>query len=672
MYSFTAEPITNHYQGEFQDKFGLAKKKKLELRIEVQEQEDGCLLYMKGETSQTEPKFEAQLTIDPQEGVCAKLPLPECQGILAVYQHKCWWTRPAFPKSFGDIPANSQMILLKYPDHYVCILAVCSEVYRGDLEGAEDGILIRLSSNKHGMTSVDALAAAIACGQNPYECIERAGKNAAAALGHPEMLRKNRRFPELFKKFGWCSWDAFYHEVNEEGLLDKVKELKEKQVPVGWVLIDDGWLDADLDSQLLRGVDTDKSRFPHGLGTVVRRLKEEQIPYVGVWHAVMGYWNGLEKDSAADQFFAGTTETLPDGRIVPSTEPGKAFSFYDRWHQYLKSQCGIDFIKVDGQSSISIFHAGRESYGEASGGLQKGLNASAALHFDNAIINCMGMGAEDVWHRPSSMITRTSDDFVPNVEHGFREHAIQNAYGSLWSGLFYTGDWDMFFSEHPENRQNGILRAISGGPVYTSDKVGRTNPEMIRPLILEDGTILRCEDVGLPTVDSLFEDPTENGTILKIFNRKDDAWYIAAFNIRKDGEAADGKISMEDIPALSGGEYVVYDTQTRSCGPLSEKSAYSIHLEADEAVMYQILPKRTIQVYGIAGKYISGATVEKLSESPEEVCVRVLEKGDLICSADRKILVIRQDGQKVSAEREDSVQRIPGCRRGEIFQITLE
>ena len=230
----------------------------------------------------------------------------------------------------------------------------------------------------------------------------------------------------------------------------------------------------------------------------------------------------------------------------------------------------------------------------------------------------------------------------------------------------------MFFSEHPENRQNGILRAISGGPVYTSDKVGRTNPEMIRPLILEDGTILRCEEVGLPTVDSLFEDPTENGNILKIFNRKEDAWYIAAFNIRKDGEAADGRISMEDIPALSGGEYVVYDTQTRSCGPLSEKSAYSIHLEADEAVMYQILPERTIQVYGIAGKYISGATVEKLSESPEEVCVRVLEKGDLICSADRKILVIRQDGQKVSAEREDSVQRIPGCRRGEIFQITLE
>ena len=76
--------------------------------------------------------------------------------------------------------------------------------------------------------------------------------------------------------------------------------------------------------------------------------------------------------------------------------------------------------------------------------------------------------------------------------------------------------------------------------------------------------------------------------------------------------------------------------------------------------------------YGIAGKYISGATVEKLSESPEEVCVRVLEKGDLICSADRKILVIRQDGQKALAEQTGDVQMISGCRSGEILQITLE
>ena len=64
--------------------------------------------------------------------------------------------------------------------------------------------------------------------------------------------------------------------------------------------------------------------------------------------------------------------------------------------------------------------------------------------------------------------------------------------------------------------------------------------------------------------------------------------------------------------------------------------------------------------------------VTKMVACPEEACVRVLENGDLICSSDGELRVIRQDGQKVSAEREGSVQRIPVCRRGEIFRITME
>ena len=669
---FTAEPAADACAGQYQDRFGQQKEKHLNLQVEIQERENGYLMFLKGKTRQNEPKFELQADIDAHQGVCARINLPESDEILTVYQHKCWWTRPAFPKNFSGIPANSQMVLLKYQRQYVCLLAVCSEIYRGDLEGTNEGLLVRLSSNCHGLNTVDALAVSITFGENPYACIKMAGKNAVKELGHPEMLRENRKFPAVFEKLGWCSWDAFYHEVNEDGLLQKAKEWKEKQIPVGWALIDDGWLDADLNTQLLVGVDADRKRFPHGLGAAVGHLKREAgISYVGVWHAVMGYWNGLEKDSPADRFFAGTTETLPDGRIIPKTEEGSAFAFYDRWHQYLKSRCGIDFIKVDGQSSISIFYEGRESYGEASGGIQKGLNASAAMHFDNAIINCMGMGAEDVWHRPSSMITRTSDDFVPNVKHGFREHAIQNAYSSLWSGLFYAGDWDMFFSRHPENRQNGILRAISGGPVYTSDKVGQSDPAFIRPLILEDGTVLRCEGVGQPTADCLFKDPTEDGTILKIYNRKGEAWYVAAFNIRRDEKCAEGRIALTDIPELAGGRYLLYDEQKNCCAELSDGQTYRISLKPDEAAVYEIVPRSDIQIYGILGKYIIGGTVERISEVPGKVFVRILEEGNLICSSDRDIRANRTNGDMLTVQKKGSVQQILECRSGEMIEIRI-
>lgn len=215
----------------------------------------------------------------------------------------------------------------------------------------------------------------------------------------------------MFEYFGWCSWDAFYHEVSHKGIIEKMQELKDKRIPAKWVLIDDGWLDADYKKQVLKGLDADADKFPDGLGACIREIKQDyDVKQVGVWHAVMGYWNGLEKDSSAGRKLRDESRTLEDGRIVPDTEPGRAFAFYDTWHSYLKNSCDVDFVKVDGQSAISLFYAGRKEYGRASAGIQKGLNASAALHFNNRIINCMGMAGEDMWNRPSSAISRSSDD----------------------------------------------------------------------------------------------------------------------------------------------------------------------------------------------------------------------------------------------------------------------
>jgi hypothetical protein len=51
----------------------------------------------------------------------------------------------------------------------------------------------------------------------------------------------------------------------------------------------------------------------------------------------------------------------------------------------------------------------------------------------------------------------------------------------------------MWWSEHPESAiQSGVLRAISGSPIYVSDKIGRSNGEILKPLALSDGKILRC------------------------------------------------------------------------------------------------------------------------------------------------------------------------------------
>ena len=594
---------------------------KLHLKTLVKMEDQGCLLSFLGSMDKTEPVIEPQMQIDPEAGVFSDLSVPGDWKILSIYQHKCWWTRPAFPEKISAIPRKSQMVLLQCASLNVALLAICSDCYRTDMEGSDAGkygsaVRIKASSNKIGLREINAPVLAIAWGENPYDCIERAGRIGAEAVGHPEMLRKYKTYPPVFEKFGWCTWDAFYHSVSQPGIKEKLEEFRTKKIPAQWVLIDDGWSDADMDQQQLRGLDADKEKFPHGLKEAISEIKGKYgIENIGVWHSIMGYWNGLKKDSKAERLLSEFTRTLPDHRIVPAPDAEKAFGFYSKWHSHLKSDCGVDFIKVDEQSAVSIFNAGMESYGKASGEIHKGLDASAALYFHGALINCMGMAPEDLWHRPEAALTRTSDDFVPKVKHGFREHAVQNAYCSLWAGLFYYGDWDMFFSDHPENTQNAILRAISGGPIYTSDPVGKSDKSEIMPLIFHDGIVIRCDDTGIPTQDCLFQDPVQGSKILKIFNRKGNRYYIAAFNIREDEQEAELTISVRDIPALSGKQWLVYDPHMDICEAIADDVNFITSLKANEARMYELAPMGKTVVLGNPAKYIAGGCFEILEQT---------------------------------------------------------
>jgi hypothetical protein len=98
-------------------------------------------------------------------------------------------------------------------------------------------------------------------------------------------------------------------------------------------------------------------------------------------------------------------------------------------------------------------------------------------------------------------------------------HMVHCAYNSLWMGNFIHPDWDMFQSTHPCAEFHAASRAISGGPIYVSDAVGKHNFELLKSLVLPDGSVLRCQYYALPARDCLFEDPLHDGkTLLKIWN----------------------------------------------------------------------------------------------------------------------------------------------------------
>ncbi len=620
--------------------------------LKVHCKEDTALICPEGQINVQEPCFGPQKYYDAREGLTYELELSAVACATVVYQHKDWWVRPAFIRKLSELPNRTQMLLIRKAEAYFVLLSVCGEVCRTDMYGKdEDRLLIRMAPGAGNRNRLFDLSLVIAAGKDPYQCCERAAEEALLYLGRESMMRKRRNYPEMFEYFGWCSWDAFYHQVSHRGILEKMQEFQEKAVPVKWALIDDGWLSADYEEKTLTGLDARESQFSEGLGGCVRELKEKYgIDKVGVWHAVMGYWNGVKEGTPAHDALLAGLERLPDGRLLPAPSADKAFLFYDRWHAWLKHHCGIDFVKVDGQSAISLAYGGMKTYGEAGREIQKGLNASAALHFENRIINCMGMASEDMWNRPSSAVSRSSDDFVPNEKNGFREHVIQNGYNSLLQGQFYWGDWDMYYTVHRENRCHSMLRAVSGGPVYVSDKVGETDPAYIWPLIRKDGSIIRCDGVGMPTTDCLLEDPVTSGKPLKIWNRFAECYVVAAFSIHKEEERCEGVLRVQDIPELSDHKWLVYHWTGRKISPLEESCEVPVSLAFGEGELYLILPDRQVQLIGILEKYIGIGGIRRLWEEEDAVGVLVTEPGTFGFAAKRKPGQVLLNGRECAYE----------------------
>ncbi|KAJ6691020.1 hypothetical protein OIU74_015660 [Salix koriyanagi] len=414
-------------------------------------------------------------------------------------------------------------------------------------------------------------------GDDPFNLMKEAMKVVRVHLGTFKLLEEKTP-PGIVDKFGWCTWDAFYLTVHPQGIWDGVKGLVEGGCPPGLVLIDDGWQSISRDEdpvtkegmtaavdageqmpcRLLKFQENYKFRDyvglkssaamdanNRGMGAFIKDLREEfsTVDYVYVWHALCGYWGGVRPDVSGlppsqlvkpklSPGLAMTMEDLAVDKIVSSgvglVPPEMVDQMYEGIHSHLE-KVGIDGVKVD---VIHLLEMLCEDYGgrvDLAKAYYKALTASVRKHFKgNGVIasmeHCndfMFLGTEAI------SLGRVGDDFWctdpsgdPNGTFWLQGcHMVHCAYNSLWMGNFIHPDWDMFQSTHPCAEFHAASRAISGGPIYVSDSVGKHNFPLLKKLVLPDGSILRCICYALPTRDCLFKDPLHDGnTMLKIWN----------------------------------------------------------------------------------------------------------------------------------------------------------
>ncbi|HEY0365338.1 MAG TPA: Sip1-related alpha-galactosidase, partial [Pyrinomonadaceae bacterium] len=424
---------------------------------------------------------------------------------------KLYWTAPVFVSDYRLLAPANQLLLWQQTDgddyHLLIPLAgdgFISEVGVSEIDFRPE-FRVASSSYDPNFSPNRVPLFAYSTAKDPYQLARDTYQVAFSATNQYGRVRWQKAYPEIFQSFGWCSWNAYGHDVSEEKILDSVRSLKDKHIPVGFVLVDDGWLSTN-DNKLV-AFNADRKKFPNDLAGLANTLRGQyQIPHVGVWHTFQGYWSGVDPNSEigrAHQLFTGL-----DGKALPDPRSGKGESFYSSWYRLLKDS-GFDFVKVDGQGNNIRFTDGLMPLFVSGGGEHRNFQEAAKKYFSDSttpglnVINCMEMSLENAYNWSISNIARNSDDYLPDNPQNAKEHIYQNAYNSYWTANFAYPDWDMFQSHDPHAEYHAVARAISGGPVYITDQPGKERPEILLPLVNSDGRLLMLDAPGQVSRDIL-------------------------------------------------------------------------------------------------------------------------------------------------------------------------
>lgn len=592
--------------------------------------------------------------------------------ITAMYLHRDWWTRPAFLSDFEKIPPRTQCMYLNYGESFGCLYLMAGKNYKTMAYGGQkDALTLKLTAYQPGILALEETIFVLSEFEKPYDAIKEAGRMAAAQANI--LTRQQKKLPEMFEYMGWCSWDAFYTDITEEKVRQKAAELTEKQVPVRWLLLDDGWL--SVRDNRLYDLAPEKSKFPDGFRKLTKQLKANgQFLKIGVWHALGGYWGGIEPGSRAAHAQAMHLYETKTGKLLPAPRAESGYGFYRDWYEYLRSE-GIDFVKVDGQSAVKNYYSNDLPVCMAARETHKALEGAAAAYMNGNLINCMGMAMENIMGRQGSALSRNSDDFVPDNPDGFAEHLMQNAYNAPYHDLFYYCDWDMFWTFHADAQKHAILRAISGGPIYFSDRIGETRREMVMPLVYKDGRILRMDRAAKPAPDCLFSDPQKKGAV-KLTNLADcgiegcKGGAVAVYNLT--GKEVQTRVCACDIHDLPAGKYFCYDRLHMHKAAEGNR----ITLEKDGFSLYLFVPEiERTAVLGLTLKYISFHALEEVKYLDNGFLAVVREAGEFSFYTERAVkqVLINGTDQTSQLTGEDGIYRITGTGSGKMLvQAVLE
>jgi len=623
------------------------------------------------------------ITITKKEilnGKSTPVAIPEAVSFLALYNCNVYWIIPKTVTSTAEIPEHTQFLLWKNKDNsYGVMLPMIDGSLKGALRGCEKGILLTAEGALSGQEPDSATLLYTATGDNPYILVEQAVKTVRQKLNSFK-LRTEKERPDFLDSLGWCTWDAFYGSVDEEKVLMGLDSFAEKNIPLGYMILDDGSWDAYYD--YLNEIRVKPEKFPMGLKNLIALAKEKYgLKRFGMWHCFEGYWGGLMNNGELAKrysFIPNEANIRPWEEVekvqpLYLVDPNEIGKFYEEFHSYMANQ-GVDMVKIDGQSAMDLFTKGILGMADTMQTYQKAMQASAKKYFNGNVIHCMSNSVDVAYNMEKTNCWRNSYDYAPSNMKMQKEHLYINAMNAMWSSTFSVPDWDMFQTHSAGAELHAAARAISGGPVYICDYPGKQNTAILHRLITSNGTILCCDNPALPTEDCLFTDFTLAKKPLKLFNKNGNIGVLGFFHCCLEPVSVEGSFCPTDVFGLEGDFFAAYFFNKGIVTTLTRNEFYNISLAEGE---FELVTLSSIQngvaVFGLTEKYNSSAAVIKVISSKSETSVTLSDGGRITLYSEHRPTQILCNGSRITFtyNPENGLLQITANTKG-TTQITIK
>lgn len=556
--------------------------------------------------------------------------------------------KPTVP-SFGNFMNLGTFIMLqKSNGNFLVILPIVSDTLGNTFMIDESGVNLRMATYGTEVEIAGVPLVAYAESSNPYEATRNAwrlAKNSVGVNGNIDW-RSEKVYPKPFKYLGWCSWEHYRTNITEETIIRAIRDIKKSDIPIRWVLVDDGYLDYSEGKRLLSfGVNKDK--FPNGWSLITSQ-KDSKIKWMGIWRNFNGYMGGISANHNLEKLEDDISEISYNGqrRYMPKVNQKSADAFYNQMTKDTREN-GFDLIKVDFQSDNYYYYRGSKNAIKAVHFNQKSLEKHVKK-YNLALINSIAMENFNLFNMRYSNIVRGSIDYKTKNDR-VDLTIVQNFTNAFWLGHMSWIDQDMFYTSVEKNvKLMAISRAISGGPVYLSDNTKHIDRTYLDPIIFNDGKIIGTLAPGVPLPESIMYNPfTSHKSFKVIAPLKNNSAALMVVNLNR-GDAVKSSVSINDYPYAGSllqpfkglwdipeEGLLIYDYNQKRAEILSEK--YSFELETRKECLFQITPiKDGWGIIGRSDKYLSASTYKLINSSEDHVKIRMMENGPLLIWAKGK------------------------------------